>query len=359
VRAILVSEPRKFGLVNLQDPKCGPGQVIVRTAFCGICGTDLEILSGGMPKGFVRYPVVPGHEWTGAVAEIGSEVTTCALGDRVSVEGNLNCGNCRHCVAGEMNLCVKREHIGLTQNGGFAEYVLAPAKSCHQVPQHIGLDEALMVEPAATVVRGIERANPKPGFTAAVIGCGPIGQIAMRVLGLYKPSNILGIDRSKPQESLALRAGANSFVSTTNVRELIDRSRDDGWDLVIDCAGGVTPIDTAIAIASPGGQIIAIGTAADDQCVSIRANIFAMKNLHIDGVLSYTTQSWIRTLGLVTSRELHLADLITHRFPLEEFEHAIELLDSRREPMGKITVTYPGLALEDQLLQDSEYSPYS
>src|SRR5215472_18690077 len=140
MKAIQILKPPDFALVDLPEPACGPGQVVVRTAFCGLCGTDLEILHGRMRPGFARYPVVPGHEWTGVVEQIGSGVANCRIGDRVSVEGYLPCGRCAACRAAEYNHCEAHEQIGMTHNGGFAEFVAAPAQSCHAVPDHIGLD---------------------------------------------------------------------------------------------------------------------------------------------------------------------------------------------------------------------------
>jgi 2-desacetyl-2-hydroxyethyl bacteriochlorophyllide A dehydrogenase len=340
MKAILVSAPMKFDLVECPHPKCGPGQVLIRTAFCGICGTDLEILRGSISPRFTRYPLVPGHEWTGVVVEVGREVEDCAVGDRVAVEGYLNCGACYHCKAGETNLCESHEQIGFTHNGGFGEYVVAPAKSCHRIPEHISLDEALLVEPASTVVRGIQRASPKPGFTAAVIGCGPIGQIAIRVLNLYEPSAVLAMDLSELQHSLATRAGATAFVSSLDISDLLRKGGTEARDVVVDCAGGSKAIETALRIVKRGGNVVAIGGAPEQDRVSFPANLFVTKDLRIDGVFGYTTQSWIHTLDLLTSGKLRLADLITHRLPLDEFSRAINLLQSRTEPLGKVIVTY-------------------
>jgi threonine dehydrogenase-like Zn-dependent dehydrogenase len=273
------------------------------------------------------------------VVEVGSGVTNCAVNSRVSVEGYLNCGVCAHCQRGETNLCENHEQIGLTENGGFAEYVVAPAKSCHLVPDAMGLDEAILVEPAATIVRGIEREPPESGFKAAVLGCGPMGQIALRVLALYRPSHVLAIDLSEHQRSMAMRAGATSFASTSDVSVLAQMSGADGWDVVVDCAGGIRAVQTAFGIVRRGGRIVAIGGAPDDNYVSLPANIFLMKDLHIDGVVGYTTNSWIRTLGLLTSGRLRLAHLITHRLQLGEFQDAVRLLVSRTEPLGKVIVS--------------------
>ena len=340
MQAILITQPPNFELASVPDPSCGPGQVIIRTAYCGICGTDLEILRGAMPDGFARYPVVPGHEWTGVVEEVGSGVTHCRAGDRVSVEGYLPCGKCPRCLAGEFNLCPGHEQIGMTHNGGLAEYVAAPARSCHLVSEHVGLEEALMVEPASTVVRGIERAHPRRRGTAAVIGCGPIGLIAARVLALYEPAALLGIDLAPTQSAMAARAGFTEFASNPDNHELRERSGSDGWDIVIVCAGGAGPLEMAIQIVRTGGTIVAIGSSPDSVKLQIPANLFVTHDLHIEGILGYTTASWVRTLEWLTSGKLRLGDLITHRRTIDQFDQVLALVESRSEPIGKVAVSF-------------------
>ncbi len=336
----VVAEPPRFELRDVKEPECGVEEAVIRTACCGICGTDLEILRGTMPKGFTRYPVVPGHEWTGIVEEVGRGVTTLRVGDRVSVEGYLPCGNCAPCRRGDKQSCVTHGQIGMTRNGGFAEYVAAPASSCHLVPEHVSLGEALMVEPASTVVRGIEYVSPGPSSTAAVIGCGPIGLIAARVLQRFQPSKILGIDLAASQAGMATKAGFTGFTTSQDVPELKERSGFDGWDVVIDCASGAKPLELAFRIVRAGGVIVVIGGALDNHTLAIPANLFVTRDLRVYGVLGYTTQSWLRTLDLVSSRELVLGDLISHRRPLEEFASAVSLLETRREPLGKVAVCF-------------------
>ena len=340
MKAILITQPPHFELAGVPDPRCGTGEVIIRTAYCGICGTDLELLRGGMPAGFARYPVVPGHEWTGVVEEVGSGVTDCRAGDRVSVEGYLPCGKCPRCLTGDYNLCPGHEQIGMTHNGGLAEYVAAPARSCHRVSERVGLDEALMVEPASTVVRGIERAHPRPRSTAAVIGCGPIGLIAARVLALYEPAALLGIDLAPTQNAMAVRAGFTEFASNPDTRELKERSGSDGWDVVVVAAGGARPLEMAMQIVRAGGTIVAIGSSPDSVKLPLPANLFVTRDLHVEGILGYTTQSWIRTLEWLTSGKLRLGDLITHRRTIREFDQALALVESRSEPIGKVAVSF-------------------
>jgi L-iditol 2-dehydrogenase len=340
MKAIQISDPPHFELVDLPRPRYGPTEVLIRTAYCGLCGTDLEILRGGMAPSFIRYPLVPGHEWTGVVEETGSQAAGVQPGDRVSVEGYLPCGSCPACLAGEFNRCRAREQIGMTHNGGFAEYVVAPERSCHLVPAHVGLDEAFMVEPASTVVRGIERARMQPGAAAAIIGCGPIGLIAARVLAMYSPRTILGIDVAATQQPMAARAGITQFTTCQDEAQLREASGAEGWDVVVDCARGLRPLNLAFQIVRSGGTVVVIGGAPDEQMFQISAHAFVMRDLHIEGILGYTTKSWIQTLELVGERKLRLADLITHRLPIDRFQNALELVESRTEPMGKVAISF-------------------
>lgn len=340
MRAILVSKPTKFALAEIPRPQCGTGEVLIQTAYCGICGTDLKVIDGTMHRGYVRYPLVPGHEWTGTIIEIGHGVTNSAIGKRVTVEGYLPCGKCFFCRHGSVHLCVTHEQIGFTRQGGFAEYVVAPVQSCHPIPDHVGLDHAVLVEPAATVLRAIERSTLQPGFNAAVIGCGPVGQIAIRLLLLYAPATILAVDTSEKQRVLALRAGATVFTANVDPQDLLRIGADKGWDLVIDCAIGSKPMELALEIVRSGGQVLFVGSPHAGEHFSVPAGLFVNKDLRIDGVHGYISTSWARTLDLVASHKLKVADLITHRVTLENFEEAVELIRSRPEPLGKVILTY-------------------
>ncbi len=340
MKAIQISQPPHYALTDLPDPHCGREQVIVRTAFCGVCGTDLEILRGGLAPGFTRYPLVPGHEWTGVVEEVGADVKDWRVGDRVSVEGYLPCRHCAPCLRGEVNLCLAHEQIGLTHNGGFAEFVAAPARSCHRVPEHIGLDEALMVEPASTVVRGFGRARPEPGAKIAIVGCGPIGLVAARVARLHDPACVLGIDRAASQESMAVRAGVSQFTTSTDPLELRERSGGEGWDLVVNCAQGARPMQLACELARRGGTIVMIGGAPEEEQFRFPAHGFVMRDLHIEGVVGYTVPYWVEALDLLIAGKLKLGDLITHRRRLDQFDEALRLIQSRSEPTGKVAVAF-------------------
>jgi threonine dehydrogenase-like Zn-dependent dehydrogenase len=173
-----------------------------------------------------------------------------------------------------------------------------------------------------------------------VIGCGPIGLIAARVITNYSPAALLGVDLAASQATMAARVGFSQFTESQDAKELKELSGSDGWDLVVNCALGAKPLGLAFQIVRPGGAVVVIGGAPDRQSLEIPANLFVTRDLHVEGLLGYTTQSWVRTLDLVATGRLRLGDLITHRLPLSEFGSALELVESRREPTGKVAIAF-------------------
>lgn len=168
----------------------------------------------------------------------------------------------------------------------------------------------------------------------------PIGLIAARVLRRFEPVAILGIDLACSQAAMAMQAGFTCFTTSQDPSELRDRSGSDGWDLVVDCALGAKPLELAFQIVRPGRKIVVIGGAPDSHTLKIPANLFVTRDLHAYGVLGYTTQSWIRTLDLVSNGGLILGDLISHRQGIEEFSSVVSLLETRTEPLGKVSICF-------------------
>jgi threonine dehydrogenase-like Zn-dependent dehydrogenase len=156
MRAVLVERPGRARLSSLPVPKPGPGEVLVEVAAAGICGSDLELLQGGRPAAYVRYPVVPGHEWAGRVASIGAGVDGLEAGVPVVAEGFRACGGCDRCKEGRTNLCsAEYAETGFTHPGAFAESVCVPARLIHRLPDGADLEAAALLEPAACVACGL------------------------------------------------------------------------------------------------------------------------------------------------------------------------------------------------------------
>src|SRR2546422_8698163 len=192
MKALQITAAGQADLTELENPTIGPEDVLIRSYAVGICGSDVELYQGTRPEGFYRYPLVPGHEWSGEVAALGERARGLSVGDRVVAEGILLCGTCRSCRMGLTNLCeAGYDEIGFTRPGGMAEYVAVPARLVHTLPPDSSLEQAALLEPTAVVVHGFLRAQPLAGDTVVVLGDGNIGLLAVQVARLYSPDTLV------------------------------------------------------------------------------------------------------------------------------------------------------------------------
>jgi threonine dehydrogenase-like Zn-dependent dehydrogenase len=201
MRALVVREPGRYAVEELPEPDPGPGEVLVAVAAAGICGSDLEVVDGRRPAAYVRYPVVPGHEWAGRVVRAGPGVDGLAPGDPVVAEGLRFCGGCARCAEGRTNLCVAAyAETGFTHQGALADRLVVPARLVHRLPPARPLEPAALLEPAACVANGLLEAGvPRPGSRLAVVGDGPLGLLAVLLLRRGGGAILLGISGAQRQ----------------------------------------------------------------------------------------------------------------------------------------------------------------
>src|SRR4051794_1186557 len=192
MRAVVVEGPNRVSYREVPAPTAGPHDVLVQSREAGLCRTDIEMMTGVFtdPR-WVRFPVIPGHEWAGTVVEVGSDVESVEVGDRVVCEGFVVCHRCRRCRSGETQWCERIEALGFTRPGGYAELVAVPEQVVHRLPEHVSFDAGVLVEPASVVLRGLEKAGPQPGEAVGVIGVGTLGALAIALLRLHSPSRIV------------------------------------------------------------------------------------------------------------------------------------------------------------------------
>ncbi|HEY8774347.1 MAG TPA: alcohol dehydrogenase catalytic domain-containing protein, partial [Gaiellaceae bacterium] len=191
MRAVVIERPHEVVYREVETPVCGPGDVLVRSRFAGVCRTDIEVLEGALDRRWVRYPCIPGHEWSGIVEEVGIDVADLESGDRVVCEGFCYCGMCRRCRAGDTHLCEHYDQLGFTRGGGYGELVLAPRRVVHRLPDGVALDEAVLVEPASVALKGLLRARLAPGETIGVVGVGTLGALTIVLARLFSPAAIV------------------------------------------------------------------------------------------------------------------------------------------------------------------------
>src|SRR5919108_6573051 len=213
MRAVVFDAPNEVAYREVPEPTAGAGEVLVRSRAAGLCRTDIEMMTGVFtdPR-WVRFPLIPGHEWAGTVVTVGEGVDSVAVGDRVVSEGFIVCHRCRRCRAGETQWCERIEALGFTRPGGYAELVAVPERIVHRLPEHVSFDAGVLVEPASVVLRGIEKARPEPGEAVGVIGVGTLGALAIALLALSSPSRMVAYGVREEELELARRLGATEVV---------------------------------------------------------------------------------------------------------------------------------------------------
>src|ERR1700689_598968 len=210
-RALIIDSPGSIRLRDVDEIVPGPGEVVARPVYVGVCGTDLELLAGVVDPAYVRYPLVPGHEWSGVIEAVGPGVTGLEPGQPVIAEGIIPDRVCAQCVQGNTNLCEVYDELGFTRAGAAADQVLVPAQVVHVLGAEVSLLEAALAEPAAVAWGAIGRGRPRPGERVAVVGDGTLALIAAHLLTLYSPAELVVCGQRPAQADLAADLGATAF----------------------------------------------------------------------------------------------------------------------------------------------------
>jgi threonine dehydrogenase-like Zn-dependent dehydrogenase len=320
---LVVSSPGEVGLERRQPLAPAEGELLVQPDLVGLCGTDLEIIDGLIDPAYIRYPLALGHEWTGLVAG-----DSPLAGRRVVVEGIIGCGHCARCAAGETNLCETYDEIGFTRDGAAAGEIAVPARLAHQLDPAVGAEDAVLTEPSAVAYRGLTRAGVTPGTRALVIGDGTIALLAVALLRLWSPAQIVVLGRRPGQAALAAAAGATSFGT--------DPARLSGFDLVVEAAGVAEATGSALAAARRGGTVLLLGLPPHGQTVAVAPDDVVNNDLAILGSFGYTSRAWRDVVTLLNAGQFRPGFLVTHRYPLADWEQAIATLRGSQSPRGKI-----------------------
>lgn len=322
--ALIVHEPGAVALTSRPAPVAAAGEILVRPDLVGLCGTDLEIIGGQVDPAYVRYPIGLGHEWTGIVAG-----DSPLAGTRVVVEGVVACGHCARCARGETNLCETYDEFGFTRDGAAASLVTVPAALVHRIAAGVAAEDAVLTEPAAVVYRGLTRAAPGHGSRVLVIGDGTIALLAVYLLRLWSPAEVVLLGRRAAQADLAARAGAARF-------ETSPQAAGSGYDLVIEAAGAVEAAAVAFTAARRGGTVLLLGLPPHGQTAALSVDDAVNNDLAILGSFSYTAAAWRDVVRLLNAGLISPGFLVTHRFPLADWEQAIACLRGAEGPRGKV-----------------------
>jgi 2-desacetyl-2-hydroxyethyl bacteriochlorophyllide A dehydrogenase len=326
-RALVITSPGKMSLQDAAELIPGPGEVVARPVHTGICGTDLELVAGVVDPAYTRYPLVPGHEWSGIIEAVGPGVTGLESGQPVIAEGIIPDRVCAQCVQGHTNLCLVYDELGFTRAGAAADQVLLPAQVVHVLGPQVSLLDAALAEPAAVAWRAIGRGQPRPGERIAVVGDGTLALVTTHLLRLFSPAELIVCGQRPAQAGLAAELGATGFDLAAPAVS---------FDLVIEAAGTPGAVERALGLARRGGRVVLVGLAGNDVKAGLPIDDVVNNDLRISASFAYTSAAWAEVTALLSAGQIRLSPVITHRFPLEAYQEAYQVLRESSGPRGKV-----------------------
>ncbi len=334
MKAAVYSGIKKIHLEEVERPKCGPGEILIKVHFCAICGTDVRTYLHGHKK--VKPPHIIGHEIAGEIAEIGKEVNGYQLGDRVTVVTSVGCGKCRWCQKGYYNLCPNTEAIGYFYQGGFAEYLLMPQEAVAQnavlkIPENVSLAEASIVEPLSCCINGQNYLKIEKGDSVAVFGAGPIGIMHLELARSSGAEKTFLIDISGEKLEFAQSHFSVNYLINSQKENPIEKisslTENKGVDVVIVAASAKIAQEQALKIAGKKGRIsFFAGLPKDNSIINFDSNILHYQEISIFGSFASYREEYEGALNLILSKKIEAKKFITHILPLEKIEEGINLI---------------------------------
>jgi 2-desacetyl-2-hydroxyethyl bacteriochlorophyllide A dehydrogenase len=334
MKALVVESPGVATCKKVPTPSPGPREVLIRVAAAGLCGTDLHIYAGEYEA---EYPIVPGHEFSGTVAEVGAGITDLTVGQRVAADPNIFCHQCTYCRREMHNQCLNLRAVGVTTDGAFAEYVLVPRDVVYPIGD-LPFEHAAWIEPLSCVVYAMQRARPNPGDHVLLFGAGPMGCLLTQVLRASGAARLVVVDRLERRLDLARELGASdAILADGNHQQRLRALAPQGYDFVIDATGVPGVVEQAFDYLAPRATMFFFGVCPNDAQIQIHPYQVFRNDWHIIGsfALCYTFQEAIRLLqgGIV-----QVECLISHRLPLEQAEAAFTSI--QRDPSRlKVLIT--------------------
>ena len=336
MKAAVYHGPGDLRVEEVPVRKLKDNEVKIQVKYCGICGTDIHIFHGDGGCCDVTPPLVPGHEFSGVVAEVGAGVKPVKVGERVTGDPNDMCGECYFCKNGMQHFCKNNIGIGTTVDGGFAEYVIMREKQVYKVSDDLSFIEAAMTEPISCCLHGIDLCNIKAGDTVLVIGGGPIGMIMMQLAKNAGASKVIMSEPVEEKREQALKLGATKTIDPLHEDvEAVLAEYCENVNVVIECVGNVHTQADAVRFAGKGATIMYFGLAAPEESFPIRPDDIFKKELHITS--SYINPySFERAIQILESGTVELESLITNVVPLDDIADVFTKPEYRRT--GKVMI---------------------
>ena len=326
-------------LEDIAEPEYGPNDVLIRVHKTAICGTDIHIYRWDeWAQKTIPVPMAVGHEFSGEIVAMGSEVRGYEVGDRVSAEGHITCGVCRNCRAGRRHLCMNTVGIGVNRPGAFAEYIAVPAFNVFKLPESITDEIAAMLDPFGNATH-TALSFDLVGEDVLITGAGPIGIMACAVAKHVGARHIVITDLNEYRLKLAEKMGATLTLNITesSVREAMEGlGMTEGFDVGLEMSGNGEAMRQLLRSMHHGGKVALLGIPPADTAIDWNEIIF--KGLELKGIYGREMfETWYKMAAMLQSG-LDLSPMITHRFPVEDYREAFEIMDSGES--GKVILDW-------------------
>ena len=333
----LVTEPRKITFRNVPVPAPGPDQVLVRIKKIGVCGSDIHVYHGTHP--YVTYPLTQGHEVSGQIVVLGSDVTGLEVGQKVTIEPQCVCGKCYPCRHGKYNLCEELKVIGFQTTGTASEYFAVDAAKITPIPESFTYTQGAMLEPLAVTVHAAKRFPEVSGANCVVLGCGPIGILLIQSLKAMGANKVFATDISDTRLALAKSLGADYAVNTLKQdykTELLAAYGPDKADVIYECAGSDITMDQAIQNARKGSTIFLV--AVFGKIASVDLAKLNDSELDLNTSMMYRHEDFVDAIRFVEEGKVRLEPLQSMKFAFEDYNAAYEYIDNNRETTMKVII---------------------
>ena len=343
MKALLLSQYKQLEIADLPEPKPGPGEVLIRVAACGICGSDVHGYDGS--SGRRIPPIVMGHEAAGIVAALGGGVTDFSVGDRVTFDSTVYCGSCAPCLRGEVNLCDNRQVLGVScadyrRAGAFAEYIAVPSRIVYRLQDSLSFAEAAMLEAVAVAVHAVSLAQISPESSALVVGAGMIGLLTAQALRAAGCSRVFVADIDSSRLKLAQGMGATAVLSgeTDAVAQVLQLTGGAGVDLAIEAVGRTETVTAAVESVRKGGTVVLVGNISPEIALPLQKVV--TRQICLQGSCA-SAGEYPRAMELLATGKIKVKPLITAIAPLADGPEWFARLYSREPNLMKVVLT-PG-----------------
>jgi L-iditol 2-dehydrogenase len=342
MKSLLLSSYNHLEIADFPAPQPGPGEVLVRVAACGICGSDVHGYDGS--SGRRIPPIVMGHEAAGTVAAVGSDVKGYAAGDRVTFDSTVYCGACAWCQRGDVNLCDNRQVIGVScgdyrRHGAFAEYVAVPQRILYHLPDNLSFEEAAMLEATSVALHAVRVSAIKGGETALVIGAGMIGLLTLQAAKALGCARVFVADVDVTRLHLASQMGADAILHGSGnelANGVLMLTEGRGVDLAYEAVGRSETVNGAIDCTRKGGTVTLIGNIQPE--VTLPLQKVVTRQLRLQGSCA-SAGEYPQAIELIAAGKIKVAPLITAVATLEEGPRWFERLHAREPNLMKVILT--------------------